>query len=49
MKKLCKCIRFEMKVLKRVRNKVSYIVKIEGDKGGLIMNMGYITVRFMTK
>ena len=40
-----------MKVLKKVRNKVSYIVKMErqGDKGGLIMNMGYITVRYMTQ
>ena len=40
-----------MKLLKKVRNKVSYIVKMErqGDKGGLIMNMGYITVRYMTQ
>ena len=49
--KLCKYISIEMKVLKKVRNKVSYIVKMErqGDKGGLIMNMGYITVRYMTQ
>ena len=40
-----------MKLLKKVRNEVSYIVKMEsqGDKGGLIMNMGYITVRYMTQ
>ena len=40
-----------MKVLKKVRNKVFYIVKMErqGDKGGLILNMGYITVRYMTQ
>ena len=40
-----------MNVLKKVRNKASYIVKMErqGDKGGLIMNMGYITVRYMTQ
>ena len=40
-----------MKLIKKVRNKVSYIVKIErqGDKGGWMMNMGYITVRYMTQ
>ena len=49
--KLCKYISIEMKLLKKVRKKVSYIVKMErqGDKGGLIMNMGYITVRYMTQ
>ena len=49
--KFCKYISIEMKLLKKVRNKVSYIVKMErqGDKGGLIMNMGHITVRYMTQ
>ena len=40
-----------MRVLKKVRNKVFPIVKMErqGDKGGLILNMGYITVGYMTQ
>ena len=40
-----------MNLLKKVRNKVSYIVKMERreGKGGLIMNMGYLTVRYMTQ
>ena len=31
-----------------LRNKISYIVKIE-RQGGLIINMGYTTVRYMTQ
>ena len=38
----------EMNVLKKVRNKISYIVKME-RQGGLIINMGYTTVRYMTQ
>ena len=40
-----------MNLLKKVRNKVFYIVKMErqGDKGGFILNMGYITVGYMTQ
>ena len=40
-------VNIEMKVRKKVRDKVLYIVKMErqGDKGGLILNMGYIRVR----
>ena len=41
----------EIKALKKVRNKVSYIVKMksQGDNGGLVMKMGYITVGYMTQ
>ena len=44
-------VNIEIKVLKKVRNKVSYIVKMksQGDNGGLIMKMGYITVGYMTQ
>ena len=31
-----------------LRNKISYIVKME-RQGGLIINMGYTTVRYMTQ
>ena len=40
-----------MKALKKVKNKVSYKVKMDrqGDKGGLLLNVGYITARYMTQ
>ena len=46
-----KFVNIEIKVLKKVRNKVFYIVKMksQGDKGGFIPNMGYITVGYMTQ
>ena len=49
--KLCNYISIDVNLLKKVRNKVSYIVKMErgGGQGGLIMNMGYITVWNMTE
>ena len=39
------------KSLKNVGNKVYYIVKMksQGDNGGLVMKMGYITVAYMTQ
>ena len=46
-----KFVNIEIKVLKKVRNKVSYIVKMksQGDNGGLLMKMGYITMGYITK
>ena len=44
-----KFVNIEIKVLKKVKNKVFYIVKMKSqvDKGGFIPNMRYITVGYM--
>ena len=46
-----KFVNIEIKVLKKVKNKVFYIVKMKSqvDKGGFIPNMRYITVGYMTQ